>query len=115
MSIGRRGEQIAEDFLKKKEYKIIERNFKRFGGEIDIIASKDSSIIVIEVKSKSEYSQFYPEENINDKKLKKILNTFDIFLSENPEYEKFDPQIDVMIVELGENPKINHFKNLLID
>jgi len=113
MSTGRRGEQIAGEFLEKKGYKIIKRNFKRFGGEIDIIASQGNSIIIIEVKSKSEYSQFYPEENIHDKKLKKILNTFDIFLSENSEYEKFDPQLDVMIVELGDNPKIKHFKNIM--
>ncbi len=52
-SIGRAGESIACDFLRKKGFEIIKRNYTVRGGEIDIIAENDSHIIFVEVKTRS--------------------------------------------------------------
>lgn len=113
--VGCAGEKIAVEYLKNKGLKIVCTNYKRLGGEIDIIARNSESLILVEVKSKSENAAFWPEENINSKKIEKILNTFYCFLNDNPEYESLDPQIDIIIVEISNNPKIKHFENILID
>ena len=47
------GEDIAVNYLKKKGYKIIERNFRKGYGEIDIIALKKNVLVFVEVKTRT--------------------------------------------------------------
>jgi len=70
--LGKRGEDLALTFLKKKHYKILARNFraKRFG-EIDIVACNKNQIVFVEVKTKSNYYFGYPEEEFTYFKKKK--------------------------------------------
>lgn len=112
---GQTGESIAARFLKDKGYRIVRTNYKKLGGEIDIIARKSNIIKLVEVKSKSHPAKFFPEQNLNKMKFEKIINTFRYFIFENPEYESLDPELDVIIVELKNNPKIKHFENIMID
>jgi len=51
-SIGKLGENLAANFLEKKGYNILERNYRFSHGEIDIIAEKDGMLIFTEVKTK---------------------------------------------------------------
>ncbi|HUT22341.1 MAG TPA: YraN family protein [Candidatus Bipolaricaulota bacterium] len=110
---GRVGEDIAARFLENKGCRIIVRNFKKLGGEIDLIAVENNSIVLCEVKSKMPDAEFSPEENISDKKIEKMLRVFEKFLDEYPEFEKFDPQIDLVFVELCFPPKIEHLENIM--
>jgi putative endonuclease len=50
--VGQRGEDLAYEFLKKKGYKLLERNFKSPLGEIDIIAREGKTLAFIEVKTR---------------------------------------------------------------
>jgi putative endonuclease len=59
---GKQGEEIAVDFLQKKGYKILERNWKSGKNEIDIIATEGKYIIVVEVKAR--HSNFAGEPEI---------------------------------------------------
>jgi putative endonuclease len=70
--LGKLGEEKAIEFLKKKGYKIIERNYRTKIGEIDLIAKKKREIIFIEVKTRSSDKFGLPEEAVNERKLKKI-------------------------------------------
>lgn len=50
--VGAIGEKLAADFLKKHSYKIIQRNFRCRGGEIDIIAQHNDCMVFVEVRTK---------------------------------------------------------------
>lgn len=52
-SIGGAGEEAAAKYLRRKGYKILERNYHIRGGELDIIAQKDGYIVFVEVKTRS--------------------------------------------------------------
>jgi putative endonuclease len=73
------GEDKAVSFLKKRGFKILERNFyaKKFG-EIDIIANKNGVLYFIEVKSGK--GSFNPALNLTSKKLKKIIDSVNFYL-----------------------------------
>ncbi|MEF3691555.1 MAG: YraN family protein [Candidatus Moraniibacteriota bacterium] len=77
-SIGEQGEDWAVKYLKKKKFRIIERNYQnklgRRLGEIDIIAEKEGEIIFIEVKTRVVGAEkiILPEENITRQKLHKL-------------------------------------------
>lgn len=79
-NFGKIAEQKAVEYLKSKGFKIVEENFfaKKYG-EIDIIAIKDNIFHFIEVKaSKKEFEPIY---NITPKKLNKIINSIDYYLT----------------------------------
>lgn len=83
--IGQLGEGIAIKYLLKNGFKILERNFTRPYGEIDIVVIKDKTTHFIEVKSVScdlgaNLSLFVrPEENMHLKKIEKFVKICEVY------------------------------------
>jgi len=51
--LGKESEQLAVDYLQKEGYKILQRNYRIRGGEIDIVAKDNNTLVFIEVKSRT--------------------------------------------------------------
>ena len=102
--LGNLGEDIAEKYLKKQGYKIIERNFRYKGyGEIDIIAKKNENYHFVEVKTRENIGSIYaPEDNITYFKKRQLIKLSKIYLVKN-KLTNFDIpwQIDVIAVKLN--------------
>ena len=79
-SLGSEGEALAAEFLRKKGYRIIAKNYKTFIGEIDIIAKDGDTIVFLEVKTRTNETFGYPFEAVNDHKRRKIKNVALLFL-----------------------------------
>ncbi len=67
------GEDAAANFLKKKGYLILERNFRKGYGEVDIIGIKDNTLVFIEVKTRSSSYFGTPLEAITPRKLRILI------------------------------------------
>ena len=67
--LGKKGEQLAIDYLVKKGYKILDKNWRYLKAEVDIIAKKDSMIVAVEVKTRSSDYFGDPQDFINKKKI----------------------------------------------
>lgn len=105
--VGAIGESIAAQFLQSKGFAIIERNYRRKWGEIDIIAEKGGIVRFVEVKSVSreslpdishETNWHRPEEMVHEFKLQKIARTAEMYM--NGRGDERDFQIDVVGVFL---------------
>ncbi len=72
MKLGDEGEEIAMHYLKKRGYKIIERNHKNTFGEVDIIALHKGTLVFIEVKTRRTYEYGMPFEAVNHRKQEKL-------------------------------------------
>ena len=72
LKVGKWGEELALDYLKNNNYKILEKNFKCKIGEIDLIAKIDDVIVFVEVKTRSSDMFGRPREAVNFYKQKKI-------------------------------------------
>lgn len=110
--IGAQGEQMAQDYLEKLGYKIIETNkrFSRFC-EIDIIAKDKDTLVFVEVKTRSSSFCGSPFEAITKSKYENIKTGVFSYLNETKEkYKKF--RIDAISVILSPSVKIDHLKNL---
>jgi len=112
--VGELGESIACDFLRRKGFKIIERNYRKRWGEIDIIADKDREVHFVEVKtvSREPYPgtvygsremDYRPEELVDARKLKKLARTASLYMEVNRDKREY--QIDVVGVILSEKIK----------
>src|SRR5262245_6498635 len=73
-AIGNLGEDLAVRELQRRNYRILERNFRCAAGEIDIIAEHDGHIAFVEVKARSPRALASPEEAVDDAKRKRIRN-----------------------------------------
>ena len=114
VSIGALGEEAAALALKKKGYKIIERNYRSKMGEIDIIAKDDHTLVFVEVKARSTTNYGHPFESINSKKMQNIFKAGLAYLKNTKEkYKKY--RIDIISVLGRENPQIEHLKDVSLN
>lgn len=109
---GRIGEELAINYLQRKGYKIIEKNFQCRQGEIDIIAKDKDEIVIIEVKTRKCLEYGKPAEAVNETKKKHIYKATEYYLYIK-KLEKAYIRIDVIEVYIKENKYyINHIKNI---
>lgn len=87
-NIGKIGEEYTVKFLEKKKYKILERNYSKRFGEIDIIAENKNYIVFVEVKTRHKDSMTSAADAVNRQKQIRIIKTASLYLAEN-ETEKF--------------------------
>ena len=81
--LGKKGEQLAIDYLAKKGYKILEKNWRFQKAEIDIIAQKDETLAVVEVKTRSSIDFGNPQDFVNPKKIKLLVMAIDEYVISN--------------------------------
>lgn len=79
---GKKAEDAAAEYLQKNGYKILIRNFRFQKAEIDIIAEKDSLIIITEVKARSTDTFILPREAVTKSKIKLIVSAANHYLEE---------------------------------
>lgn len=105
-TIGEKGEETAVNWLNRKGYAIIERNWRYKHWELDIIASKGNMLHIIEVKSRSTVHFGYPEAAINPRKLASLKNGAEEYLNLHTKWESI--QIDVLTItwKLGKAQEI---------
>ena len=120
--LGSLGEKIAGQYLKKRGYRILARNFQntkgRRLGEIDIIAEdkKEQEIVFVEVKTR-EYAKFKdtnPEENITASKLRKLAKIAHNYLQKK-HWEDVDYRFDALAIWIdrqNKKAKIKHIPHL---
>lgn len=110
---GEIGENIACRYLSSKGFAIIERNYTRRCGEIDIVAQKKNVIHFVEVKSvvakafweKETLNTIRPEENMHAQKIKRLRGIVVSYLSEKDSEENALWKFDVLTVVLDPEEK----------
>ena len=108
--LGKEGENISANHLKKNNYEIIHRNWRWNYKEIDIIAKKDNLLIIVEVKSRFGNLHEDPEDAVTLKKQRFIIDATEAYI------EKYDinmeVRFDVMsIVFANKSYKIDHIED----
>lgn len=111
IKIGKAGENIAEIYLKKHNYKILNTNYRCKIGEIDIIAKQKDNIIFIEVKTRKDNEYGFPRESVTYYKQRKISKTALMYLQQNDLFH-YNVRFDVIEVWYDNNDMyINHILN----
>lgn len=118
VSEGRRGEEVAAKFLQKKGFKIIERNFFKRYGEIDIVATefngKEKILVFIEVKTRKSSEFGSPLEAITPFKLRSLMKTSEYYVLTHknlPELLRIDA-VGIKLNDFGDIEDIEHVENI---
>lgn len=80
---GKEGEEMAAQFLIEKGYEIIARNYRHKRSEIDLIVKKNNWLIFVEVKLRSSDLYGYPEDFVDYKKARNIMEGAEQYTFEN--------------------------------
>ena len=119
IKIGALGESLAANYLKNLGFSMIERNYRKKWGEIDLIVSKDKRVHFIEVKTVSyetkgkleqnvSYGTYRPEENVHFRKLQRLSRAIETWIAEKGHTGDF--QLDVVTVRM-----VPHEKYAVVD
>ncbi|MDP2648322.1 MAG: YraN family protein [bacterium] len=107
--VGNLGEDIACRFLKGRGFVVLDRNYSKKWGEIDIIAEREGRVHFVEVKSVTREPQnhdggvsrerdYVPEELVDLRKLRKLARTAMLYMENTKDEREY--QIDVVVVIL---------------
>ncbi len=107
---GLRGEQLARDFLLKKNYRILETNWRHEKEEVDIIALDGMELVIVEVKTRSSDAFGDPEEAVDQAKENRLIDAAEAYLEE----KDLDVEVryDIISILLKNNvPEIRHIED----
>ncbi|MGI6863519.1 YraN family protein [Bacteroides sp. KG156] len=78
--LGKAGEDAVAEYLKKKGYDILHRNWRKNHLELDIVAAKDDELIVVEVKTRRNTDYIEPQDAVNRQKIRRIVIAADAYV-----------------------------------
>ncbi len=101
--LGKRGEEAAACFLERREYEILDRNWKCIAGEADIIALQDDTLCFIEVKTRKDAQKGFPSEAVDTRKRSRYERIAACYLKDH-DYANVRVRFDIIaILVLGED------------
>ncbi|MDO6736650.1 YraN family protein [Wenyingzhuangia sp. 2_MG-2023] len=111
--LGNLGEVLATEYLIKQGYSILDKNWRYLKAEIDIIAQKENTLAIVEVKTRTTDFFGNPEEFITKGKIKLLIAATDAYVQQkNIDVEvRFDV---IAIVKNNKETKLNHIKEAFL-
>ena len=108
--LGKKGEQLAVDFLVENSYDIVERNYRFDKAEVDIIAKKGDILAIDEVKTRSSLDFGNPQDFVKPKQIKNLVKAVDEYVTEND--LDVEVRFDIIaIVKENKTYNIEHLEN----
>lgn len=109
--LGKEGERLAERYLHKKGYRLVERNYRCKAGELDLIVLDRGVIVFVEVKTRTGAAFGSPLEAVEIRKQRKMIQAAQFFLAEKGLQQR-DARFDVVGVSWpGPVPVLEHIEN----
>ncbi len=109
--LGKEGERIAERYLKKKGYRLVERNYRCPVGELDLIALDRRVIVFVEVKTRTDDRFGGPLESVHWRKQQKMIKAAQFFLSQQRLHQR-EARFDVIGISfVDREPVVEHIQN----
>jgi putative endonuclease len=110
-ALGRRGERDAERYLKRRGYRILARNFRAAGAEIDLVAAEGGTLVFVEVKARRGLSTGTPQEAVDDRKQRRIRRAAEIYVARARAHD-CPVRFDVVAIRMdGERAQIELLKD----
>jgi putative endonuclease len=113
-SLGQQGERLAEEYLTKKGWRLIARQFNAIPGEIDLIMEDGDTLVFIEVKARTTDRYGSPYEAVDDAKQHHIVQTALYYLKQQAQLERRS-RFDIVSITWPNGrdnpPTIDHFPN----
>jgi ribonuclease HII len=110
---GTKGEYAAARYIEQAGYRVLERNYKAAGGEIDLIVRRNAELVFIEVKTSRHDATGHPEERIGKDKEERLRRAASHYLARQSDLS-VEYRFDVLALTLGDGQiEVRHLENAL--
>ncbi|TDQ06557.1 YraN family protein [Pedobacter metabolipauper] len=109
--LGRRGEEIARDYLLNLGYHIVKMNWRCGRAEVDVIANQDGKLIFVEVKTRTSVHYGQPEEFVDRKRERQLEFASGIYIDRVNHQGEIRFDIIAIVFENKDIYKINHIED----
>ncbi|HKN11948.1 MAG TPA: YraN family protein [Candidatus Binatus sp.] len=111
LPLGRRGERAAEKHLRRYGYRIVARNFRAAGAEIDLVAMDGDTLVFVEVKTRRSRTAGAPEEAVDERKQKRMRRAAEAF-AKRYRADETEMRFDIVAVDAsGKRLEIELLRN----
>jgi len=111
--LGKKGEALAEEYLLRNGYQILDKNWRYLKAEIDIIAKKEDTLAIVEVKTRSAIDIAAPEDAVNKKKIKLLVSAANEYIIQHD--LDVEARFDIISIhKKGEKYNLNHIKDAFL-
>lgn len=111
VALGRRGERAAERHLRRNGYRIVARNFRAAGAEIDLVGMDGDTLVFVEVKTRRSRAAGAPEEAVDERKQRRMRRAAEVF-ARRYRADEFEMRFDIVAVDAsGERLEIELLRN----
>jgi putative endonuclease len=114
--LGRRGEDLALEFLQDLGYRLVERNWRATSGEIDLVMREGDEVVFVEVKTRFGEGAGRAEDAVSRSKVRKLLNTCEWYVMQHPDLADLFWRCDLVAITFSRNekPELAHFVNAIV-
>ena len=110
-SLGILGEELAVKHLRKAGYEILAENYTHQRAEVDIIARTGDTLVIVEVKTRSNPNFGLPQEFVKPSQIKQLLKAADFYINDN-NLDEVKARFDIIAIVLNkEGVKLEHLEN----
>lgn len=111
--LGRRGEQIAADYLAARRMRILDRNWRSTHGELDLVVQDATHVVAVEVKTRSGTGYGSPLQAITPQKAARIRRTlFDWVREHKMRGAALRMDVIGIVIRAGEPPKLDYLRGI---
>jgi len=111
LPLGRRGERAAEKHLRRNGYRIVARNFRAAGAEIDLVTMDGDTLVFVEVKTRRSRTAGAPEEAVDERKQKRMRRAAEAF-AKRYRADETEMRFDIVAVDAsGKRLEIELLRN----
>lgn len=109
--LGKKGEEMAQSYLMRKGYELLETNYRYQKAEIDIIARKNNLIAIVEVKTRKSSDYGEPESFLKPAQIKRLVNAANFYI-EQLDDASIEVRFDIVSILLdGRKASIEHIED----
>ena len=111
VALGRRGERAAERHLRRNGYRIVARNFRAAGAEIDLVAIDGDILVFVEVKTRRSRAAGAPEEAVDERKQTRMRRAAEVF-ARRYRADEIEMRFDIVAIDAsGKRLEIELLRN----
>ena len=112
--LGKWGEDLAADYLQRKGYTIIERDWKSGRRDLDIVAKNGNVIVFVEVKTRRNNLYGQPEEAVDYRKLQSLQQAINHYIKFRHIRQEVRFDIISIVGTIGAEPDIQHIQDVAL-
>ena len=111
--LGKKGEALAEEYLSRNGYQILAKNWRYLKAEIDLIAQKEDTLAIVEVKTRSSVDIVSPEAAVNEKKIKLLVSAANEYIIQHD--LDVEARFDIISIHKKDNKyNLDHTKDAFL-